>query len=106
MDELESHFDKWLYVLKNLHRLEEILEKLRDRIFVKLFNQAEIAKLTKDEMRAYEESQKVYWDNYSVMETARKEERIEIARELKKNGASIALIAKSTGLSEEQIEKL
>lgn len=109
-DELVTHFDKWLYVLKNLHRLEEIPEKLRDRIFVKLFSQAEIAKLTKEEMRAYEQSQKVYWDNYSVVETARKEgrkeERIEIAKELKKNGASIVLIAKSTGLSEEQIERL
>ena len=113
-DELETHFDKWLYVLKNLHRLEEIPEKLRDRIFVKLFNQAEIAKLTKEEMRAYEQSQKVYWDNYSVVETARKEgrnegrqkERVDIAKELKKNGASRELIAKSTGLSEEQVDKL
>ena len=118
VDELETHFDKWLYVLKNLHQLEEIPEKLRDKIFVKLFNQAEIAKLTKEEMRAYEQSQKVYWDNYSVVETARKEgrnegreegrqkERVDIAKELKKNGASIALIAKSTGLSEEQLERL
>ena len=121
-DELETHFDKWLYVLKNLHWLEEIPEKLRDKIFVKLFNQAEIAKLTKKEMRAYEQSQKVYWDNYSVVETARKEgkkegrnegreegrqkERVEIARELKKNGVSTALIAKSTGLDEKQIEGL
>ena len=109
-DELETHFDKWLYVLKNLHRLEEIPEKLRDKIFVKLFNQAEIAKLTKKEMRAYEQSQKVYWDNYSIVETARKEGKkegtIEIAKELKKNGASIELITKSTGLSEKQIEEL
>ncbi len=44
-EELKTHFDKWLYVLKNLHWLGEVPKKLRDKIFVKLFNQAEVANL-------------------------------------------------------------
>jgi hypothetical protein len=40
-------------------------------------------------MKIYEESLKTYWDNYSILETARnegkQEERIEIAREMKKD---------------------
>ena len=121
-EQLETHFDKWMYVLKNLHQLEEIPEKLRDRIFVKLFDQAEVANLTKEEMRAYEESQKVYWDNYSVMESAKKMAREEgmkegikegaeetaykVAREMRKDGHPVSMIAKYTGLGEDQIEGL
>ena len=107
-----------MYILKNLHHLEEIPEKLRDRIFIKLFDQAEVANLTKEEMRAYDESQKVYWDNYAVMETAKKmaaqegrqegrqEERLTIARAMKADGHPVASIIKYTGLVKEQIEAL
>ena len=125
-EELETHFDKWLYILKNLHQLEEIPEKLRDEIFIKLFNQAEVANLTKEEMRAYDESQKVYWDNYAVMESAKKmaarqgrqegleegrqegrqEERLMIAQAMKKKSLSLDIIAETTGLSIEEIEQL
>ncbi len=113
-DELVTHFEKWMYVLKNLPKLQERPQKLQEKVFEKLFTEAELAKLTLEEMRTYEESLKVYRDNYSVMETMRKEAReegrqekqIEIVKELKKNGVAIELIAKSTGLSKEEIEKL
>jgi predicted nucleotidyltransferase len=58
-EELLTHFDKWLYVLKHLHKLQDIPEKLRGKIFEKLFSQAEIAKLNPEEMRTYDESLKV-----------------------------------------------
>jgi len=105
-EDLETHFDKWMYVLKNLHRLQNRPKKLQEKVFEKLFNEAEIAKLKPEDMKAYEESLKVYRDNYSIIETAKKERDIEIARVLKKNGISIDLIEKSTGLTKEQIEKL
>jgi predicted transposase/invertase (TIGR01784 family) len=89
---------------------------LQEKIFKKLFEQAEIAQLTPDEMRTYEEMRikhlclKTYWDNYSVLETAKKEgasERdIEIAKLLKKEGDPIEKIARITGLTKEEIEKL
>jgi predicted transposase/invertase (TIGR01784 family) len=109
-EDLVTHFDKWMYVLKNLHRLQDIPKKLQEKIFKKLFQQAEIAQLTPEEMRTYEESLKTYWDNYSVLETAKKqgkeEGRREIARELKKEGDPIEKISRITGLTKEEIEKL
>jgi predicted transposase/invertase (TIGR01784 family) len=117
-EELLTHFDKWIYLLKHLHQLQDIPEKLREKIFEKLFSQAEIAKLNPEEMRTYDESLKVYWDNYSVIETAKhegrqagkeegkKERDLEIAREMKKEGDSTDKIARITGLSPEQIENL
>jgi predicted transposase/invertase (TIGR01784 family) len=105
-EELETHFDKWMYVLKNLHRLQDRPKKLQEKVFKKLFAQAEIAQLTPEDMRTYEESLKTYWDNYSILETAKQEARREIAQELKKNGVDIDVIVKSTGLTREEIEKL
>jgi predicted transposase/invertase (TIGR01784 family) len=105
-EELVTHFDKWMYVLKNLHRLQDIPKKLQEKIFKKLFKQAEIAQLTPEEMKTYKESLKTYWDNYSILETAKKEKEIEIARRLKKIGVDIEVIAEATDLTREEIEKL
>ena len=113
-DDLISQFDKWMYVLKNLHRLQDKPVRLQEKVFEKLFSEAEIAKLNSEDMKAYEESLKVYRDNYSVIETAKNEgmlegaskREVEIARELKRNGVAIDLIEKTTGLTKEQIEKL
>jgi predicted transposase/invertase (TIGR01784 family) len=112
--QLVTRFEKWLYVLKNLPKLQQRPVKLQEKVFEKLFNEAELAKLTPDEMRTYEESLKVYRDNYSVIETAKNEGRqegasqkaVEIAREMKKDGDSPEKIARVTGLSKEQIIKL
>nr|WKN34939.1 hypothetical protein K4G66_21420 [Tunicatimonas sp. TK19036] len=61
-------------------------------------------------MKAYEESLKVYRDNYSVIETAKKEgateRELDIARAMKKYGDPIEKISAITGLTKEQIEKL
>ena len=113
-DELISQFDKWMYVLNNLHRLQDKPVRLQEKVFEKLFSEAEIAKLNSEDMKAYEESLKVYRDNYSIIETAKNEGRlegaskreVEIARELKRNGVAVDLIEKTTGLTKEQIEKL
>ena len=107
---LESLFDKWLYVLQNLSGFQERPQKLQEKVFGQLFEAAEIAKLKPKEMKMYDESLKIYRDNENTMEYAKKmareEERIELAKMFKRNGASIDLIAKSTGLSREQIEQL
>ena len=66
VDQLKTRFNKWLYVLKNLHRLEEIPKVLQERIFKKLFSAAEVANYTPEEMNAYEESLKTLRDNYAT----------------------------------------
>ena len=117
-DELVTMFDKWMFVLRNLSRLLDRPKALQDRVFQKLFEQAEIAKYTPVERREYEESVKVYWDYYSTMKTAvekgeakgraegRAEEKHDIARNLKKMGLSVADIIKATGLTGEEIAQL
>lgn len=108
--ELENGFEKWLFVLKNLHKLDRIPVDLKESIFEKLFETAEIAKFNQEEYKAYEDSLKYYRDLKNSIdyarETAKKEERIEIAKNLLESGVNIEIIKKSTGLSEVEINSL
>ncbi len=69
-EELVTLFDKWLFAMKNLSHLMERPQVLQDAIFTRLFEQAEIAKFSQNEQRGYRDSQKDYWDLFSVTETA------------------------------------
>jgi predicted transposase/invertase (TIGR01784 family) len=106
VDELETRFDKWLFVLRNLNRLDSVPDKLKEQIFEKLFETAEIAKFTPDQVRSYEDSLKYYRDLKNSLDTASDERAIDIAKNLLKNGVDIDIIVNSTGLSLKQIEKL
>lgn len=110
IDELETHYDKWLYVLKNLPKLDRIPEKLKEGLFVRLFEVAEIAKYDDNEQRAYQDSVKYYRDLKNVMDTAVEEAMIkrnlEIIRNLIKEGADDNFISKITNMSFEQIESI
>ncbi len=37
LEEIETHFEKWLYILKNLVKIDDIPAKLQERVFKKLF---------------------------------------------------------------------
>jgi len=106
IDELTSRFEKWLYVIKNLNKLDRVPDKLREQIFDKLFETAEIAKFTPDQIRSYEDSLKYYRDLKNSLDTAREEGKIEIVINMLKKGFSISDISELTGLRKEQIEKL
>ena len=121
-DELVTMFDKWMFALRNLSRLLERPAALQERIFKRLFEQAEIAQFTPEERREYQESVKDYWDYYSTMKTAHKkgkaeglaegeakgraEERLVNARSLKENGIPMNIIVKSLHLTAEEIGQL
>jgi predicted transposase/invertase (TIGR01784 family) len=118
LDELETSFDKWLYVLKHLPKLQERPAKLQERVFSKLFELAQIGKFNREEMQRYEESLKVYWDLHAVIETAKDEAfdegkiegkiegKVEIAKNLIKLKIADDTISEATGLTIEEIEKL
>jgi predicted transposase/invertase (TIGR01784 family) len=118
VDELTTRFDKWLYVLKNLNKLERIPEELREKIFKKLFKTAEIAKFNPEQVISYEDSLKYYRDIKNSLDTAweegkvegkiegKIEEKIEIAIEMLKNDEAIEKISKYTGLTDEQINEI
>ena len=109
-DELENKFEKWLYVFRHLSELQDRPKALQEKIFTKLFESAEIAKFTREEKLAYEESLKYYRDIKNVVDTSREEGIIEekerIAKNLKEKGIDINLIIETTGLSKEEIESL
>lgn len=117
-DELETMFDKWLFVLRNLSSLFERPRSLQNRVFDRLFEAAEIAKFTRKELGEYWESLKNFRDWYSVMSTqlnkgraegrmeGRTEERIKNALKMKQKGFSFADIADITGLEIEEIKDL
>ena len=131
--ELETLFDKWLYVIRNLASLMERPRALQEKVFQHLFDAAEIAKFDKKERYEYEESLKAYRDLFSVIETAelrgekRGEEKgraeglkeglaqglrevernkISTARKMKQLGIALADIVIVSGLSEEEIQQL
>jgi len=129
-DELETHFDKWLFILRNLEELTKRPEKLQEKVFAKLFEQAEIANYSDDEYAAYEESLKYYRDLKNSIDTAfdegknegmiegeergmiegevkgKAEGKVETAIKMKKKGYTIADIVEITGLSIEEVEQL
>ncbi len=103
---------------------------LQDRVFQKLFEQAEIARYSESERRQYEESKKIFWDNYSVLKTAEQKgilqgleqgraeglqqglqqgeqnKALSIARKLKSMGLSMTDIMQATGQTEETINNM
>ena len=129
-DELVTLYDKWLYVLKNLSRLDKRPAALKEKIFSKLFGEAEIAKFTPTELKEYEDSLKAYRDVKNSIDTAlekgreegraegRAEGRVEgreegknlkaiqIAKKMLAAGMDIDTIINMTDLSKSEIEKL
>ena len=121
-DELETDLDKWLYLLKNMSTLLERPAALRDRIFGRLFDVAEYARLDDEERKNYVESMNTARDTYNQIDYALnkgigigREEGIEIGREKKayeiaRNLLAMKLdidsISKATGLTKEEVAKL
>lgn len=108
--QLKTRFDKWLYVLKNLHKLDRVPDNLRETIFLKLFETAEIARFTPEEYQYYEDSLKYYRDIKNSLDTAREEgraeEKIVIAKTAIREGLPDEVIMKLTGLSKQEINNL
>ena len=113
-EELTSLSDKWMYVLKNLSRLDNRPAALREKIFSKLFAAASVARFTPTELREYEDSLKAYRDIKNSLDTAKEEGReegreqrnIEIAKKMIAAGMDIDVIISMTDLSTDEIEKL
>ena len=126
LDKLHTIYDKWLYALKNLSRLTERPKELRNKVFDRLFEEAEIAKFSKLELKEYEDSLKAYRDIKNSLDTAMEQgfekgraegravgrveginsQRLETARSMLKDGLSLEKIMRYTGLSQEDISKL
>lgn len=114
IEELVTRFDKWLYVLKNLHKLDRLPENLKEDIFEKVFEVSEIAKFTKEEYISYEDSLKYYRDMKNSLDTAFDEGMekgmvkgmVKVAKQMLEDKEPIEKISKFTGLTIDHIERL
>ena len=122
LEKLETCYDKWLFVLKNLSRLERQPKELRDKVFDRVFKEAEIAHFTPAELRHYEDSLKAFRDVKNCIDSAEEKGReegraegiaigvdqakIEIARRMLAKGFSVPDICEATGLSEAELLSL
>jgi len=130
LEELGSHFEQWMYVLKHLNKLERIPGALQERIFGRLFEVAELAKLPTEQAINYQESMKHYRDIKNSLDTAEKkgreegiekgreeglkegiekgiqQEKLFIAQQMLQEGLDVRLIARLTGLNLQQIRQL
>ena len=118
LEELETLYDKWLYALKNLYKLTQRPKELCDKVFDRLFEEAEIAKFTPQELREYEASKIAYRDIKNSVDTAKREgiaegmekgmekKSHEIAKKMLTKGMDEATVMEITGLSAELIQQL
>ena len=105
-DELETDLDKWLYLLKNMSTLLERPEALRDRVFGRLFDVAEYARLDDEERKKYVEAMNTTRDTFNMIAYARKQTSYEIARRMIDKGLDMDTILDVTGLTKEDIAKI
>ena len=125
-DELETDLDKWLYLLKNMSNLLKRPERLRDRIFTKLFDVAELAQLDDNDRIKYIKAMNTERDTYNQIEYARetgreeghkegkeeglkegaKKKSFDIAKRMLEKGIDIETISELTGLTEKEISEL
>ena len=122
--------NKWLYALKNLYKLTQRPKALCDKVFDRLFEEAEIARFTPQEQREYEASKMAYRDIKNSIDTAKREGKeeglaegmerglaegmekgmnqrsLEIARKMLANGMDAATVMEITGLAESQLQQL
>lgn len=130
LPQLNTLYEKWLYAIKHLGDLEERPAELKEAIFTRLFEQAEIAQYSPEERQDYEESLKNFRDWYSALKTAEKKGRKEgleegraegrakgleegekkgvfkTAKNLLALGLPLETIIQATGLSEDEIKRL
>jgi predicted transposase/invertase (TIGR01784 family) len=117
-EECDNHFERWIYILKNMEILERMPWAAQNAVFQRLADIAEVSKLNKEERLEYDHALKRYRDTLNAMTGAElkgiekgraegeKNKAIEVARNLKAMGLSADDIVKVTGLTAEELEAL
>ena len=117
-EECETPLEKTIYVLKNMNLFDMSPFKEKEAYFRRLLDVANVNALSPKERATYDENLKIYRDWKATMEYAVEEaetkgkaegERLATlrnARNMKKAGVDLSLIAECTGLSWEIIQSL
>ena len=86
LEELETHLDKWLFLLRHLADLGDPPIPLQEGVFTELFEVARIANFSPAEQQTYQNSLKYYRDMNNVVDTARQEGSNEGRKEGREEG--------------------
>ena len=125
-EECENHFERWIYILKNMEILDRMPWAAQNAVFQRLAEVAEVNKLSKEDRLAYDHALKRYRDTYNAMTGAEQkglaeglakgraegraegieEAKRENALRMKVKGYPIEDIAEITGLDAETINSL
>ena len=106
--ELTNLMERWITFLNKAYEIEKgkIPKGMEDPEIIKAIEQLEIMYFDKEEKEIYEAEKKNMLDLEGQIYTAKKENSIEIAKNLLKNNIEIRVIQLSTGLTLEEIEDL
>ena len=111
---VETQIDKWLFFLKNLENFDFIPDILKEPVFEKGFEIARLANLDPEEKNEYNASVKKYLDMMTIVETAKKEGKIQgsnehaikVAIAMIDDNMPVAQIVKYSGLTLQEVENL
>lgn len=110
IDQLETSIDQWTYFIKNAENLTLMPESVKDEGLKEAYTEANQQNWTKEELEDYQRASIKERDEIGRIEFAEKkaklEGKIEVAKSLKLNGIDFDMIAKVTGLTQDEIEKL
>src|SRR5690606_10864064 len=109
--QLQSNLDKWMYLLKHLHKLDQIPKYLDKRIFSTIFKLAEIAQLKKEDQMVYRTDWMREMDRKAVLDYAIEEGmekgKMEMVRKLVTEfGFTVEQAAKASELSVEKVKEI
>lgn len=120
--ELNTTFDKWMYLLIHMHEMVEIPQIFRTPEFERLFLLSKINNFTPEEYSEYEKSLKHMSDYYNIIDSAvrkaeivareegreegREETLNEMAKKMLAAGMDEAVVAEMTGLTVEKVKAL
>ena len=72
-DELETAYDKWMYLFKNMFKLKARPKVFDGKEFDRLFEMSKFANFTAEEFDSYKNAEKMIWDYYNTIDTAAEE---------------------------------
>lgn len=125
-DHLVTMYDKWMFVLKNLSVPMERPAALQERVFTRLFEQAEVSKFNAQDRMLYEDSVNAYRDIINAINTAKKDSfaegraeghaegraegiefsKVEIAHKMLQRGMAVEEVAELTNMTVQDIKKI
>jgi predicted transposase/invertase (TIGR01784 family) len=105
-NELKSLIDKWAYFIKNASKLEVIPSNVDDEGLKEAYMDADRHNWKKEELIAYDNASIAMQDEKGRLVHAEKKGKIDVAREMKREGFDNETIKRLTGLTDDEIDEI